>query len=96
MGAQWSQRAGVVSVEQLARILSALGAMLVLRDPAADLASQPMAQPRPPAGSSGTPRRAPARDRSAPRPPAKKRAARGARKAAPTAMPAIAPKKGSW
>jgi HTH-type transcriptional regulator/antitoxin HipB len=82
---------GVVSVEQLVRILSALGAMLVLRDRATDPASRPAEQAQAPAG----PRRAGARGGKTPSPSAGKSAARA--KTAPTAVkPTVKPKKGSW
>lgn len=83
---------GVVSVEQLARILSALGATLVLRDKAAG----PAAGPEPAAAPVRQPRRAAATNDPGPRPAARKPAARGMRKTPPSVPPAIASKKGSW
>ncbi len=86
---------GVVSVDQLARILSTLGAMLVLRDLAVDsapkLAPAPQARAEPIRG----PRRAPAKGSRTPSPSAKKSVGRA--KTSPTAVaPTIKPKKGSW
>jgi HTH-type transcriptional regulator / antitoxin HipB len=88
---------GVVSVDQLARILSALGATLVLRDLAVEAAPKPAAVPPSTAESSRGPRRAGAKDSPTPLPPAMKPAARATtRKTAAPAMPPLAPKKGSW
>lgn len=82
----------VVSVEQLARILSALGATLVLRDKGAE----PAAGAKAPASQARAPGRARAKDEPAPGPAARKPATRASKKVLPSVMPAIAPKKGSW
>ncbi|MFO1266153.1 MAG: helix-turn-helix domain-containing protein [Rubrivivax sp.] len=82
----------VVSVEQLARILSALGATLVLRDKGA----QPAPGAEAPASPTRAPGRARAKDEPAPGPAARKPATRASKKVLPSVMPAIAPKKGSW
>jgi HTH-type transcriptional regulator/antitoxin HipB len=82
---------GVVSIEQLARILSALGVILVLRDLAADLAPAPEAVTQPPEASTRRPRRAPSKGGRTASPSAK-------RPVDPpkTAPLTVKPKKGSW
>jgi HTH-type transcriptional regulator/antitoxin HipB len=87
---------GVVSIEQLARILSALGSTLVLRDLAAESPHLQAARPRSTAELSRAPRRAGAQNTPTAPPPARKPAARAAGKTEPTSMPTRAPKTGSW
>lgn len=87
---------GVVSAEQLARILSALGATLVLRDLIAESPTQPAEERRPKPAPTGGSRRAGEKDSPAPRRSARTPATRAARKTTPAVMPTLTPKKGSW
>jgi len=90
---------GVVSVDQLARILSALGAMLVLRDLAAD-PPQPLATPPQAAAQlARTARGATAQGARTASSSAKKPSARtrlAPTTGVPTLKPTLKPKKGSW
>ena len=84
--AEIEARPGLVSVDQLVKLLSALGAGLVVRDLERGSAS-PVARPAP----------APAPGSSAPRPAARKKSAVVAGKARSTASRLRIPaKKGSW
>jgi HTH-type transcriptional regulator/antitoxin HipB len=86
---------GVVSIEQLALILSALGATFVLRDVAPDAAPEPQSATQPTAASNRRPRRAPAKGGPTPSPSAKKPV--DAPKTMPNTVAAtVKPKKGSW
>ncbi|CAN7158519.1 helix-turn-helix domain-containing protein [Variovorax sp. LjRoot290] len=95
--AEIEARPGLVSVDQLMQLLSALGATLVLREGAESAAaSAPVLAREPDPGQEAAKPLVARRSKSAVEPPTVKPPAKTASKRASTPLLTIPPKKGSW